>query len=269
MFKIDGVFRTKQFLNVLTLKVKHVLNLKWSIEEKKIIENTFKRFNKISKLNIYDNSFNHDNKTDFHKRNEANSNKRYPYNNIKNQSWRKQKVDSSDNRTNNSQKYQSASKYFNHNKSVENHRHLDINLSTNQHKVIDDNFQLPIKKCDDPINEVNLNDSNIIQSKLKKFENKFSSSRDLNIILSENKSINTPSSSRMRGRGICRYNGNKPSWRNQQDDYQNQDNPIFNNLQRSQGYNNAHFPKNQRGGNPRYRFQSGGSHRKDIDDTES
>uniref|UniRef100_A0A2S2PAG1 Uncharacterized protein n=1 Tax=Schizaphis graminum TaxID=13262 RepID=A0A2S2PAG1_SCHGA len=77
LFKING-FKPKQFLNVLSIKIKELVNNnKWSSEERKIIDNTYDRFNKISKLNFYDNC---DNK---------------PYNNNrgKNESWRKQKID--------------------------------------------------------------------------------------------------------------------------------------------------------------------------------
>jgi len=258
LFKVDGYFRPKQFLNVLSINVKELIkNNKWSIEEKKIIDNTFDRFNKISRLQFYDNRCNRDNnKISFHNKNESNSNERYPknkpYNNTQNKSWRKQKNQLSENGPNNSHKNQSASKYIDHNKSFEKQGALDDQKTPkHQHKAIDSNFKLPIKNSIEPTNS--LNDSNNIETKLKKFENKFNSLKNVHVVSLENSSINK-SFSRPLGRGN-RYGGYKLSWRHPQDDTQNQDNfEIFHNhsinSQQSERYKNV-YPKNQQVRNPK------------------
>lgn len=247
---------------------------------KKNVDNTFDKLNKISKLHFYDNRSNDDIKTVFHNKNEANSNKRYhnkPYNNYReNQSWRKQKVYLSENGSNSSCQHQLASKHINQNKSSEKHSDLNIEPSTSQHKVIDKNFTLPIKKSIEPINS--LNNSDNIKTKLKKFEKKFSSSSNLHVVTLESNYINKPFSSGTHGRGSNRYGGNKPSWRNQLDVPQNQDSfEIFHNpginSQHSQGYKNK-YSKNQQDGNPKHKFGnrphlSSRSCKKDIDNTES
>lgn len=234
--------------------------------------------NKISKLHFYDNRFNEDNKTTFRSNNKANSNREYYnnklYNNRKNESWRKQKVDDlSENVSNNSRQHQFDSKPINQNKSLEKYSDLNKEPSPSQHNVIDNN--LPVRKSIEPMNSLNNTDS--IEAKLKKFENKFGSSGNLHVVSLENNSVNKPFSSRTHGRGTNRYGGNKPSWRNKQDDSQNQDSfEIFHshgiNSQHSQRYKKE-YPKNQQHGNPRHKFGnrplSSGSHKKDNDDTQS
>lgn len=275
MFKVNG-FKPKQFLNVLCLRVKEIINKnKWNADEKIMVDNTFDRLNKISKLHFYDSQYNNDNKTDFHNKNETNSKKEYynrkPYNNNRNtESWRKQKVDDlSENVSNNSRQHQFALNHINQNKHLEKYSDLTTEPSTSEHKVIYNN--LPVKKSIEPMN------SDSMETKLKKFENKFSSLGNLHVVSIEKNSINKPFSSRTHGRGTNRYGGYKPSWRNQQDDSQNQDSyEIFHShgidSQHSQEYKNE-YPKNQQDRNPRHKFGnrplSSGSYKKDIDDTES
>lgn len=234
-----------------------------------MIDNTFDKLNKISKLHFYDNRFNNDIKTVFHNKNESNLNKRYqnkPYNNRENQSWRKQKADLSENGSNNSCQHQLAPKHINQYKSSEKHSDLNIEPSTSQHKVIDKKFTLPIQKSIKPINS--LNNSDNIKTKLKKFENKFSSSSNLHVVTLESNSINKPFSSGTDGRGSNRYGDNKPSWRNKS--LQHFAAPQIQDIE--VGYKNK-YPKNQQDGNPKHKF--GNSHlssrscKKDIDDTES
>lgn len=253
LFNVNG-FRPKQFLNVLSVKVKELINNKWTSEEKEMIDNTFNRLNKISNLRFYNNEYNNNNKIAFHCKNEGNLNIRHPNNKTfnnrgENESWRKQKVDLSQNASINSNKHQFASKYINQNKSLKKHGDLDIELSTSQHKVIDDSFKLPVQKSIEPMNS-----SDSIEAKLKKFESKFNSSADLHIMSLEKNSKN------------------KPTWRNQQNASQNRDSfEIFHNhdtdSQRSQAYKNT---KNQIG-NPKHIFGdhplSGRSYKRD--DTKS
>lgn len=245
-----------------------------------MVDNTFNQLNKISKLNLYDNQYNDDNKTAHHGKNEANSKRGYhnnkPFNNDrKNESWRKQKVDDlSENVSNNRRQCQFASNHINQNKCLEKYCDLNIKPSTSEHKVIKSN--LPIKKPVEPMN--NLDNPDNIESKLKKFENKFSSSDNLHVVALERNNINKPFSSRTRGRGSNRYDGYKPNWRNQQDDSQNQDiYDIFHspgiNSQHSQKYKNKHLKK-QQDRNPRHKSgnhpPSSGSYKNDIDyDSES
>jgi len=244
-----------------------------------MIDNTFEKLNKISKLHFYDNQLNDDNKTTFHNKNKANSNKIYhnkPYNNREKESWRKQKVDLSENGSNNSRQHQFTSKHINQNKSSEKPSDLNIKPSKSQHKVTDYNFKLPIKKSIEPINS--LNNSDNIKTKLNKFEKKFSSSSNLHVVSLENNSINKPFSSGTRGRDHKIYGGNNSCWRTHQDDPQNQDSfEIFHNnginSQHSQGYKNT-YPKNQQDEKLKHKFGnrphlSNSPCNKDIGNTEN
>ncbi|CAI6353710.1 unnamed protein product [Macrosiphum euphorbiae] len=63
LFNVGRFLEPNDFLNDLSTNVKELINNnKWNEEEKKIIENTFDRFNKILQLNIQDNNFDDDNK---------------------------------------------------------------------------------------------------------------------------------------------------------------------------------------------------------------
>lgn len=276
MFKING-FKPKQFLNVLSIKIKELVNNNnWSLEEKKIIDDTFDRFNKISKLNIYDSRFNDDNKTAFHNKNNAKmypNNKPYNNNNReKNESWRKQKVDSSSqNESNNIHQRQFASKYVNQKISLEKHGARVVEPITNQHKEMYNSFELPVKIPNESMKSLNNSDS--IEIKQKKFENKFSSLGNLHVVSLEQNSIKRPFSSRIYDKNGNRYGDSKPNWRNQQNISQNQNSfEIFHNhginSKRSQGYKNESL-KNQEARKPTHasgnHSLSGGSH-KDIDD---
>lgn len=244
LFKVNG-FKPKQFLNILSMQVKQLVKYyKWNPEEKKMIDNIFERLIGISKL-----GFNDDNKTAFHSENET---KRYPNNNRRHESWRKQKVDSSENLSSKSQQHP-----FSFKKSLENHRAPVIEPLTNQHKLIDKSVELPLKT---PIDEPtkSLKDSNSVETKLKKFENKFSSLGNLHVVSLENNSIKKPFSSRVHVRDINRYNGSRPSWRNQQNVSQNQNSfEIFHsngiNSQRSREDKNVNL-KNHDTGNPKHEF---------------
>jgi len=58
LFDLDRFLKPKEFLNVLSVNVKELVNNnKWDKEEKNTVENTFYRFNKILQLNIQDNNF--------------------------------------------------------------------------------------------------------------------------------------------------------------------------------------------------------------------
>ncbi|XP_025197118.1 uncharacterized protein LOC112595929 [Melanaphis sacchari] len=270
LFKVNG-FRNKQFLNALSITVKELVNNhKWSLEEKKTIHNTFDRFIQISKLHFYDSHFNDDNKTSFHNKNEA---KKYPYNksynNNKSEFRQKLKVDFSENKSNSSHQHQFASKDINKNKYLKKHSALVTEPLTNQHKLIDNNFKLSVKTSIDSMKS--LNNSDNIKTKLKKFENKFSSSDNLHVVSLENNPFKTPFKNQIHNRGNNRYKESKSSWRTKQDASHDQNSfEIFHgiNSQRSRGYKNVHL-ENQKAGNPRNELDnhslSGGSY-KDIDD---
>ncbi|XP_016657442.1 uncharacterized protein LOC107882879 [Acyrthosiphon pisum] len=76
------LIKANEFLNVLSENVnKIVFNNNWDEEERNMVDNTFVRFNKILQINFKpENHFNNDNKTAVYKKNE---------------SWRKQQVDKS------------------------------------------------------------------------------------------------------------------------------------------------------------------------------
>ncbi|XP_026822086.1 uncharacterized protein LOC113560423 [Rhopalosiphum maidis] len=237
LFKING-FKPRQFLNVLSIKIKELVNNnKWSLEEKKIIDETFDQFNEISKLN-----FNDDNKTTFYRKNDT---KMYPNNKGKNESWRKQKVDlSSQNEFNNIHQRQFASKYVNQKKSFEKHGARVIEPLTNQHKEMYNSFELPVKIPNESMKILNNSDS--IETKQKKFENKFSSLGNLHVVSLEQNSIKRPFSSRIYDKSGKKYGGFKSSWRNQQNVSQNQNNfEIFHNHEinskRFQEYKNEYL----------------------------
>lgn len=116
LFKINMDFGLNTFLNILFENVKKIKNNNWSLEEKQIINNTFDRFNKILKLNNNDIKINVANKTTAHKKHE---------------SWRKQRVDLSENKSNKSHQHQSNSKYFYRNTTLEKHVDLAKKPSTN------------------------------------------------------------------------------------------------------------------------------------------
>ncbi|XP_016658449.1 uncharacterized protein LOC100575167 [Acyrthosiphon pisum] len=62
LFNVGRFLKPNDFLNDLSANVKELINNnKWNEEEKKIIENTFDRSNKILQLNIQDNNFDDDN----------------------------------------------------------------------------------------------------------------------------------------------------------------------------------------------------------------
>lgn len=109
-------FEQNKFLNILSENVKKIINNNWSLEEKQIIDNTFEQFNKILKLNNNDIKINVANKTTAHKKHE---------------SWRKQRVDLSENKSNKSHRHQSNSKYFYRNTILEKNVDLAKKPSTN------------------------------------------------------------------------------------------------------------------------------------------
>lgn len=56
LYKLNELFKARQFLNMLSTKVKHITsNHKWSTEEKEMIEDTLNRFNCMVKVKIYGN----------------------------------------------------------------------------------------------------------------------------------------------------------------------------------------------------------------------
>jgi len=61
LLNVGRYLERNDFLNVLSANVKELINNKWDEEEKKMIENTFDRFNKILLLNIQNNNFDDDN----------------------------------------------------------------------------------------------------------------------------------------------------------------------------------------------------------------
>jgi hypothetical protein len=269
LFHING-FRPNQFLNVLSIKLNELVNNnKWSLEEQKMINNTFDRFNKISKFNLHDGCFNDDNKTTFHSKNDT---KMYLNNKGKNESWRKQKVDlSSQNEFNNIHQRQFASKYVNQKNSLEKHGARVVEPLTNQHKEMYNSFELPVKIPNESMKSLNNLDS--IETKQKKFENKFSSLGNLHVVSLEQNSIKRPFSSKIYDKSGNRYGDSKPNWRNQQNVSQNQNSfEIFHrhgiNSKYSQGYKNESL-KNQEARKSTHasgnHSLSGGS-RKDIDD---
>ncbi|CAI6346034.1 unnamed protein product [Macrosiphum euphorbiae] len=85
LFNVGRYIKPNEFLNVLFENLKDLINYKWSIEEKNMVDYTFDWFNRILKLNIDGDNFNDGNKTTI---------------NEKNLSWRKQRVDLSENKSN-------------------------------------------------------------------------------------------------------------------------------------------------------------------------
>lgn len=96
---VDRFLKQNEFLNVLSENLKDLINYKWSIEEKKMFDYTFNRFNEILKLNSDDDKIKDNNKTNVHKKNESWRTQRVDLseyksnksNQQKNESWRKQR----------------------------------------------------------------------------------------------------------------------------------------------------------------------------------
>ncbi|CAI6358721.1 unnamed protein product [Macrosiphum euphorbiae] len=61
LLNLGRFLEPNDFLNVLSANVKELINNTWDEEEKKMIENTFDRLNKILLLNIQNNNFDDDN----------------------------------------------------------------------------------------------------------------------------------------------------------------------------------------------------------------
>lgn len=56
LYKLNELFKTRQFLNMLSTKVKHITsNQEWSAEENEIIRDTLNRFNCMLKVKTYGN----------------------------------------------------------------------------------------------------------------------------------------------------------------------------------------------------------------------
>lgn len=225
LFKVNH-FKVKQFLNVLSFTLKNIKSShEWSCQEKEIIDDTVERFNKMSKIKMYDNQYFNNIKMDAHRQHfDSNSNKK-PYNGKHNE-WQKKSnyqqpcSSTSIDRNNIHEKYSTSN-----NKSY--HK-----LKTNHDPI------KPLKNSSNEISEsmLSLNDSNTIDSKLKKFERKHNSLDNIHVVSIESNPARTPADFRTRGRG----GGIKSYSQNRQNRFQNQgkllqNNNNYNDFQHAQG----------------------------------
>lgn len=172
LFKVNGYFKPKQFLNVLSLKLKTVVSShEWSSQEKEVIDNTFERFNKISKSDWYTNKFFDDGKTGAHKQ----SNNYFPN---KNYTHRK----SYDGKLNDNWRKQSKLHTKDINQNYGQEKYHPLNNSPFSHK----------KKNEKGFSQTNDSMLSLKDSKLKKFEHKRNFFGNLHVVSVENGSTLTP-----------------------------------------------------------------------------
>lgn len=233
LFKVN-YFKIKQFLNVLSFKLKDIKNShEWSSQEKEIIDDTVERFNKMSKIKMYENQYFNDNKSGAHKQNvDSKSNKYYlnkkPYKDEHN-GWQK--------KSNYQQPCSSTS--------IVHEKHSTSNKNSSYHKLKTKHDLIkPLKNSSKETSEsmLSLNDSNI-DSKLKKFECKHNSLDNLHVVSMESNSARISSDFRTRGRGGMKYNS-----QNRQNRFQNQgkllqNNDNYNDFQHARGGQKWRVPR--------------------------
>lgn len=224
LFKVNN-FKTKQFLNVLSFKLRAMKNAhEWSPQEKDIVDDTVVRFNKMSKLKIYENQYINDINTSTHKQNfYSNTNNYYsnkkPYN--EHNKWQKKSNQKPCTSTSINQNYDHE-KYSTSNKEPSYHK-----LKT-KHDLIK-----PLKNSSNEISEsmLSLNDSNSIDSKFKKFERKHNSLDDIHVVSMERNSAFLPSHIKTHSRGNSQNRQNR--FQNQGKLLRNREN--YNNFKHSHG----------------------------------
>lgn len=250
MFQVNGLFKSKQFLNALFVKVNEIkLRHGWSTEENKIIEDTLNRFNKIAEVKMYGNKFVNNNKTFHHNQSfDNNSNKRYPNTNSNDDNWRKQS-NSIKNDSNiktmtsscgqlsteksyikpNSQNHDSNKNNYrpSFSKNIEQNEPNDKNGALNKKYHVDQNKRTG-KNIDGEFNNhksnqlhESINNFNDIEEKLKKFQTKYSSLDNVMFELMKNNSkFSRPSSCGMRDTTKGNIESN---WQNHSKEYHNED----------------------------------------------
>lgn len=174
-FKVNGYFKPKRFFYLLSASLENItVRYEWSKDEKEIVDDTMKRFNKLSIIKIEVNQNSDNNRSGFRER-IRNNNSRYPnkyaHNNRNNeQNWRKYQGNSSKNEVYGKQNT------LNDDKSYQYHESMNNNLS----------------------------DPNYIDAKLKKFEsqNKY----NMHSVPFENNSTDNKLSSY----GKCGRSNNRP-----------------------------------------------------------
>jgi hypothetical protein len=171
MFKINELFKTKQFLNALSLRVNNLIRLHdWTKEEKEIVKGTLDNFNIMLKVQLYENQHVED-KNKYDKKNLF-------YNRSKN--WQKQQVYLS------SKNIDKTKKNSVYNKEPPAHKSTEIRNSSRS-------LQLGISE----------NDLNSIDP--KKFEKQYSSSENLHVVSIKNESTFKP----IDGKGNDRFRHKK------------------------------------------------------------
>lgn len=195
MFKINELFKSKQFLNALSMKVNNLMRLHdWKKEEEEIFKDTFDRFNVMIKAQLYENQH-VENKKKY-------DNKSLCYDKRKN--LHKQRVFSSknDNDLNKNKNYQYpfASKNIGQNK-----KNAVFNKESPVHKSIENGNSSRSLQLDISVNDLNCIDSN-------KFEKQYSSSENLHVVSIKNESTFKHANGKGNSRGR-----HKRNWRSQRD----------------------------------------------------
>lgn len=180
LYKLNQFFKPKQFLNVLSTKIKHITsNHEWSTEENEIIMDTLNRFNCMVKVKTYGNQNYVWNKFAAQKQSyDKNSNEKYhnkTQNNVKYKSnWQKRQTNGLEIKSNkNNYKQPSTS-------NMTSRKH-------NENKNADDNLKKPLKigsnnksyQLHKSTENLNNSENNKNETMIKKVETQYGSIENL------------------------------------------------------------------------------------------
>lgn len=226
MFKVNGIFKAKQFLNALSMKVNNLIrHHEWGNEEKENVKDTLDHFNRMTKVQLYESQHFEDKKKNY-----SYTNKRFNNRNLLNDSHienrQKKQVNStkSDIDLNKNHRYPSTSKSQNktyEKKSAVFNKESPALRNKGTEGSSRSSFELHTSVKD--LNRVDL----------KKFEKQYSSSENLHVVSVKNESTFKP----VGGRG-------RQNWRSQQDRSKIQGGRTFHNNRHNNDSQHAQGEKN-------------------------
>lgn len=218
----------KQFLNVLSFKLKTIKSShEWSSQEKEIIDDTIERFNKMSKLKMYQNQYFDDIKTGAYKQNFNSKSNKKPNNGNHNE-WKKK---SNYQQPSTSKGIDQNDVHEKYSASIKKSPYQKIKTEHNLIKPLENSSEISESMCD-------LNNSNNFESKFKKFEHKHNSLDNIHFVPVKGSSAFTFSESRTHGRG-----SNNSCSQNQRNSSLNQGNMFLNHFLHTQRSKKLHGPR--------------------------
>lgn len=240
LYKLNELFKAKQFLNMLSTKVKYITsNQKWSTEENEIIRDTVNRFNCMVKVKTYENKNCIQNKFAAQKQSyDKSSNEKYHNKTqyiVKNKSnWQKRQMNCLEIKSNKNNCKQTSTS------NMTNRIHHENN-NTN------DNLKKPLKigsnnksyQLHKSIENLNNSKNNKNETMIKKVETQNSSMENL-LKLTKNYSTQKSKTYGSHSKGSA---GNKSNWQNQSNKSKNHCSPRENNSNRL-NYKNENIKKN-------------------------